>query len=92
MRAKLDMAINFGMTPKQILKETNKYEGENNIINKNEVKKTFEDKLIHFEKVSNDEYLFIKDTIKKDKNRIRTIGLYALKNKNLSEIKIYNIK
>ena len=92
MRAKLDITINFGMTPKQILKETNKYEGETSITNKNELKKTFEDKLIYFEKISNDEYLFIKDIIKKDKNRIRTIGLYTLKNKNLSEIKIYNPK
>ena len=96
MRGRLDMAINFGMTPRQILEKTNKYnkyEEENKkTIIKNELKKKFDDKLIYFEKISNDEFLFIKDIIKKDKNKIRSICLYSIKNKNLNETKIHYTK
>ena len=52
---KIDLSGNFGMTPKQILKNANVYEGENKI-STFEAKKTFEDKLIYFEKISNNIY------------------------------------
>ena len=47
------MTINFGITPKQILKTTNLYEGENKSINMNQkgFKKNFDEKLIYFEKL-----------------------------------------
>ena len=89
MKGKLDVTINFGMTPKQILKKTNIYKGKNKVIIKNELNKSFSDKLIYFMKLSTEEYLFIKDIIKKDKSKIRAVCLYTLKNKNLSENKIY---
>ena len=94
MRVKLDVTINFGITPKQILKTTNLYEGENKSINMNQkgFKKNFDEKLIYFEKLPNEEYLILKDINKKDKTSIRTLGLYSYKNKNLSEIKIYECR
>ena len=88
---KMDLSGNFGMTPKQILKNTNVYEGENKI-STFEAKKTFEDKLIYFEKISNDEYIFLKDLNKKDNNKIKHVGVYTLKNKSFSEVKIYECK
>ena len=88
---KLELTSNFGMTPKQILKTTNVYEGEHKISG-NEVKKVFDDKLIYFEKISNDEYIFLKDVNKKDNNKIRHICLYSIKNKSLSENKIYECR
>ena len=92
MRGKLDLAINFGMTPKQILKNTVTYEEENKHAFINELDKIFEDKLIYFEKLPNGDYLFLKDTIKKDKSKVRNVGLYTFKNKNLSELKIYKFE
>ena len=92
MRGKIDMSINLGMTPKQILKLTNTFSKEDFIYITGEFKKTFEDKLIYFEKLPNEEYLFLKDIIKKDRSKIRVISTYIYKNKNLSEIKLYESK
>ena len=92
MRGKLDITSNFGMTPKQILKKTNIYIEENKIVIKNELNKAFSEQLIYFKKLSTDEYLFIKDITKKEKSKIRTVGLYTFKNKKLSENKIYSDK
>ena len=94
MRSKFDMAVNFGMAPKQILKATNILEEENNLNNnvEYELKKKFEGKILCFKKLSDDEYIFLKDTTKKEKYKIRTISLYKIKNKNLSENKIYEYK
>ena len=79
------------MTPKQILKSSNIYEEENKTAI-NEIYKNFEDKMIYYEKVSNDEYIFLKENNKKDKNKIKTVNLFIYKNKSLSESKIYECK
>ena len=92
MRGKLDLAINFGMTPKQILKSTITFEEENKHVIIIELNKVFEDKLIYYEKLPNGEYLFLKDTVKKDKGKVRNVGIYTFKNKNLSELKIYKFE
>ena len=91
LKSDLSYSINFGITPKQILKSTILFE-EDNKITSNELSKSFEDKLIYYEKLSNDEYLFLKEINKKDKYKQKTIGLYATKNKTLIESKIYECK
>ena len=92
MKGRLDIAINFGMTPKQILTSTNRFSGESKIYSNDVLRKAFDDKLIYYEKLPNEEYLFLKDVIKKDKSKIRVVGTYICKNKNLNEIKIYDCK
>ena len=52
----LVFACNMGLTPKQILKYSNIYEGENKFII-NEILKNFENKVIAYEKISNNEYI-----------------------------------
>ena len=91
IKSNLCYSVSFGMTPKQILKTTNLFEGENKIT-LNELFKIFEDKLIYYEKLSNDEYLFLKEVNKKDKYKQNIIGLYMAKNKTLIESKIYECK
>jgi hypothetical protein len=88
IRTHLGFASNFGITPRQILTSSNIYEGENRL-NANEIRKIFEDKIIYFEKVSNDEYIFLKESKKKDKNKIKNVTLFTYKNKSLTESKIY---
>ena len=92
MRNKISLTINLGMTPRQICKSTTSFSGENKIYSNDELKKNFDDKLIYYEKLPNDEYLFLKDIIKKDKSKIRVAGIYIPKNKNLNEVKIYECK
>ena len=92
MRGKLDSTVGLGMTPKLICKSTTTFSGENKIYSNDELKKNFDDKLIHYEKLPNEEYLFLKDIIKKDKSKIRVAGIYIPKNKNLNEVKIYECK
>ena len=92
MRGKIEIAINLGMTPKQICRSTTIFSGENKIYSNDELKKVFDDKLIYYEKLPNEEYLFLKDIIKKDKSKIRVAGIYIPKNKNLNEVKIYECK
>ena len=92
MRGKIAMAVNFGMTPKKILNTTNICEVENKNINIFEIKKVFEEKLICYERISNEKYLLMKDIIKKDKSKIRIIGIYKIKSKNLSERKTLEYK
>ena len=92
MRGKLDSTVGLGMTPKLICKSTTIFSGENKICSNDELKKNFDDKLIHYEKLPNEEYLFLKDIIKKDKSKIRVAGIYIPKNKNLNEVKIYECK
>ena len=94
LKGHIGYAVNFGITPRQILKTTVINEGENKFAC-NEFSKSFEDKIIYYEKVTNDEYLILKDSIKKDKkdkNKIRNIGLYNYKNKSLFESQIYDCK
>ena len=79
------------MTPKQILKSTICFEEENKSIF-NEFNKNFEDKLLFFEKINNEEYLVLKDINKKVKYKSRNIGLYTFKNKNLIEHQLYECK
>ena len=90
-KSNISYSINFGMTPKYILKSTILFEEENKIT-LNEVSKSFEDKLIYFDKISNEEYLFLKENNKKDKYKQKSIGLYVTKNKTLIENKIYECK
>ena len=91
IKTHLGFASNFGITPKQILTSSNIYEGENKT-NANEIRKNFEDKIIYYEKLSNDEYIFLKDIKKKDKNKIKSVSLFTYKNKSLNESKIYECK
>jgi hypothetical protein len=91
IKTHLGFASNFGITPKQILTSSNIYEGENKT-NANEIRKNFEDKIIYYEKLSNDEYIFLKDIKKKDKNKIKSVSLFTYKNKSLYESKIYECK
>ena len=91
LRGHLGMSFNFGMTPKQILKTSNVYEKENKPLI-NEIHKIFDDKVLYFEKISNDEYIFLKNANKKEKNKNKNVGLYVYKNKSLSESKIYDCK
>ena len=86
MKGRLDIAINFGMTPKQILTSTNRFSGESKIYSNDVLRKAFDDKLIYYEKLPNEEYLFLKDVIKKDKSKIRVVGTYICKNKNLNDL------
>ena len=79
------------MTPKQILKSTIFFEEESKSLS-NEFSKNFEDKLLFFEKINNEEYLVLKDINKKVKYKSRNIGLYTFKNKNLIEHKLYECK
>ena len=91
VKSHISFAVNFGMTPKQILKSTICFEEENKSIF-NEFNKNFEDKLLFFEKINNEEYLVLKDINKKVKYKSRNIGLYTFKNKNLIEHKLYECK
>ena len=91
LRNEIGFTFNFGMTPKQILKSSNIYEEENKILI-NEIYKNFEDKVIYYEKISNDDYIFLKGNNKKDKFKIKNVGLYSYKNKSLNESKIYECK
>ena len=91
LKIEIGFTINFGMTPKQILKSSNIYEEENKLII-NEINKSFEDKLIYYEKLSNDDYIFLKGNNKKDKYKIKSVSLYTYRNKSLNESKIYECK
>ena len=96
MKMKLDITKNLGTTPKLIVKTTNIYERNVKIlknINNNIIEKKFEDKLICFKKsLLTEEFIIIKDIIKKEKSKTRAIGLYTLNNKSLSEFIIFNNK
>ena len=91
MKNKLDMTLNFGQTPKQILKESNIYEGENKLSTDNfyKVLKS-EEKIIFFKKFEN-YYLIIKDEKKTSKNRARIAIIYN-KNFKSKESSTYDCK
>ena len=91
IKSHLGMCTNFGMTPKQILKSTNLYETDSKPMI-NEIDKMFDEKILYYEKISNDEYLILKNSNKKEKNKNKNIGLFVYKNKSLSENKIYDCK
>ena len=76
MKNKIDISVNFGSTPRQILKESNIYEGDNKL-NENSYYKVLnggdEEILIYFKKILNDNILILKDEKKKSKNKRRII-------------------
>ena len=76
MKNKIDISVNFGSTPRQILKESNIYEGDNKV-NENSYYKVLnggdEEILIFFKKILNDNILILKDEKKKSKNKRRII-------------------
>ena len=93
MRNKLDMTLNFGQTPKQIMKESNIYEGENKISIDNYYKALkSEEKLIFFKKMKNDTFLIVKNEKKKSKNKARIVIIYNNKNFKAKDNNIYNCK
>ena len=100
-----DVISTLGMNPKQILNETVTYDGKNKTIEQiYKVKKANESKYIYFKKI-NDNFLilkkdkskirmgFIYDKNLKNKEKITydCKSTYLMKNKNLSNKKIYNI-
>ena len=81
MKNKIEIALNFGLTPKQILKESNPYEYEYKSINS--INKVFihgEDKLIFFKKLPNDYFLIVNEQKKKNKMKERSAIIYENKN------------
>ena len=87
----LKFTINFGMTPKKILKNTITYEGENKTIN--DLDNNIFDKIIYYSKLENDEYIILKyNTNIKDKNKTTNIEIDYYKNKNLIENNTFEFK
>ena len=93
MQNKIEFVLNFGIIPRQILKESNQYEAENKITNYiNKVFINGEDKLIFFKKLPNDCFLILKDIKKKNKMKSRCAIIYENKNYKAKVNNIYNLK
>ena len=107
MKNKIDLAVNFGMTPRKIFNNNSVQNEEKNKtkLSMNNVYNSGEDKLIYFKKLPEDSYLFLKDyDNKKNKSRIAVIfdnnnfkskkyNIYYCKSLNLFKInKNFSIK
>ena len=94
MKNKIDISVNFGSTPRQILKESNIYEGDNKL-NDNSYYKAInggdEEKFIYFKKLLNDNYLILKDEKKKN-NYKRRIIIYENKSLKGKENNVFICK
>ena len=90
MRGKLDSTVGLGMTPKLICKSTTIFSGENKIYSNDELKKNFDDKLIHYEKLPNEEYLFLKDTCNHTNQYKHSRNYYAI-HYHLLEAEVINL-
>ena len=85
MKNKIDITVNFGSTPRQILKESNIYEGDNKINDNNyykEINAGDEEIFIYFKKLINDNFMVLKDEKKKNKNKRRIV---LCENRNFKE-------
>ena len=91
IKAKLIITMNFGQTPKQILKDSNIFDEDNKLNSDDSFKPLkVEEKLFFFKKISNNNYLILKNDKKKNKNKISVI--YEIKNFKLKENNMYDCK
>ena len=97
IKNKIGISMNFGMTPKQILKESNIYTGENKVINSiYKVHYSISEKFLFFKNFSKSNFLLLKNFKKKGKNKTR-IALICDKNtlkakeNNIYECQTFNL-
>ena len=86
MKFKINIIMDFGMCPCQILKETNSYEGSQNIIKNQNTKTKKVGNFYYFTKINNNEYLSISESDNKGTSITRSVYYYENK-----EGKVYNI-
>ena len=93
IKNKIDISMNFGMTPKQILKESIIYSGENKLsYNQYKSHNSGSEKLLFFKNIPNNSFLLFKNFNKKGKNKTRIVLICDKNNLKPKENNIYDCK